>query len=183
MRRSWRAASVPTRAAVGRQGALSEGWDTVADMTETERDDPAARYWVNTVSLEHVQLGVEGGFTQTDHGRSTRLKRLRPGDWLVFYSPRTAMRGGRGLQEFTALGRIRGTEPYQVEMSPDFHPYRLDVEFRTVTSAPARPLVGDLDFIPDPTRWGYPFRRGLFEIGEADFGRIATAMGIDWADS
>ncbi len=135
---------------------------------------------MNTVSLEHVQLGVEGGFTQADHGRSTRLKRLRRGDWLVFYSPRTAMRAGQPLQEFTALGRIRGTEPYQVQLSPDFHPWRLGVEFRSVTAAPARPLVGELDFIGDPKRWGYPFRRGLFEIGPADFVTIATAMGVDW---
>ncbi len=152
-------------------------------MTEKQMDDQGVRCWVNAVSLEHVQLGVEGGFTQADHGRSTRLKRLRRGDWLVFYSPRTAMRAGRPLQEFTALGRIRGTEPYQVAMSPDFNPWRLAVDFRPVTAAPARPLVGDLDFIADPKRWGYPFRRGLFEIGQADFRRIAEAMGIDWVDS
>lgn len=140
----------------------------------------SATYWVNTVSLEHVQLGVEGGFTQADHGRSTRLKRLRPGDGLVFYSPRTAMRAGLPLQEFTALGRVTGTEPYQVEISPDFHPWRLTVDFLEVTAASARPLVADLDFIPDPKRWGYPFRRGLFQIGRADFLRIAKAMGIGW---
>lgn len=137
-------------------------------------------YWVNTVSLEHVRVGVEGGFTQADHGRATRLRRLSPGDGLVCYSPRTAMRGGDRLQEFTALGRVTGTEPYQVEMSPDFHPWRLTVDFLAVTPAPARPLVPDLDFIPDPKRWGYPFRRGLFEIGRADFLRIATAMRVAW---
>jgi hypothetical protein len=33
----------------------------------------AMRYWINTVSLEHVERGVEGGFTQADHGKNTRL--------------------------------------------------------------------------------------------------------------
>lgn len=149
-------------------------------MTEKRTGEQDGAYWVNTVSLEHVQAGVEGGFTQADHGRATRLRRLRPGDGLVFYSPRTAMRGGQPVQEFTALGRITGVEPYQVELGPDFHPWRLGVEFLEVTPAPARPLVGDLDFVADPRRWGYPFRRGLFEIGRADFLRISGALGIDW---
>lgn len=143
-------------------------------------DDNAA-YWVNTVSLEHVLAGVEGGFTQADHGRSTRLRRLHPGDGLVFYSPRTTMRVGDPLRAFTALGRVTGSEPYQVEMTSDFHPWRLTVDFVEASAAPARPLVADLDFIADPKRWGYPFRRGLFEIGRADFLRIAEAMGVHWS--
>lgn len=147
-------------------------------MAEREPEPGGPAFWVNTVSLEHVQLGVAGGFTQADHGRSTTLKRLHPGDGLVFYSPRTEMRGGQPLQEFTALGRVTGAEPYQFEVSADFHPWRLSVDFLEVTSAPVRPLVGELDFIADPKRWGYPFRRGLFEIGRADFLTIAAAMGV-----
>lgn len=149
-------------------------------MSGPDQNPGGPAFWVNTVSLEHVRLGVEGGFTQADHGRSTRLKRLRAGDGLVFYSPQTSMLGGSALQEFTALGRATDTEPYQVQMGADFHPWRRNVEFLEVTAAPARPLVADLDFIPDPKRWGYPFRRGLFAIGRSDFVRIARAMGIDW---
>jgi len=149
-------------------------------MTDQLAGKETASYWVNTVSLEHVRLGVEGGFTQADHGRSTRLRRLRPGDGLVFYSPRTEMRGGTPLQEFTAIGRVSGIAPYQVDLEPDFHPWRLTVDFLEARPAPARPLVGDLEFIADPKRWGYPFRRGLFEVCSADFLRIASAMGIDW---
>ena len=158
---------------------MSEGFARLADMSEQQSGSGGPRFWVNTVSLEHVQLGVAGGFTQADHGRSTRLKRLSAGDGLVFYSPRTAMRSGAPLQEFTALGRVTGAQPYQVEMSADFHPWRLSVDFLEVRPAPARPLVPDLEFIPDPQRWGFPFRRGLFEIGRTDFFRIAEAMGID----
>lgn len=68
-------------------------------------------------------------------------------------------------------------------MSPDFHPWRSSMDFLEGTAVPARPLVPDLDFIADPKRWGYPFRRGLFEISRADFVRIAAAMGIDWDSS
>ncbi|MDQ4038621.1 MAG: EVE domain-containing protein [Actinomycetota bacterium] len=148
-------------------------------MSEQYPRTGGPNFWVNTVSLEHVRLGEAGGFTQADHGRSTMLKRLSAGDGLVFYSPRTAMREGAPLQEFTALGRITGTQPYQVEMSADFRPWRLAVDFLEVRSAPVRPLVPDLAFIPDKQRWGFPFRRGLFGIGRRDFLRIGEAMGID----
>lgn len=135
-----------------------------------------ARYWINTVSLEHVQRGVEGGFTQADHGRDTRLRRLSPGDLITFYSPRTAMQSGEPLQQFTALGTVTGEAPYQVQLSPDFHPWRLEVAFEQVTPTPINPLLRELSFITDPKRWGFPFRRGLFEVTEADLGVIRRAL-------
>lgn len=132
-------------------------------------------YWVNTVSLEHVEAGVAGGFTQAGHGRDTQLRRLRPGDGIVFYSPRTAMRGGAPLQRFTARGVITGAEPYRASMSPDFHPWRLEVAFAPVQHADVRPLIGGLSFITDHSRWGLPFRRGLFAVPAVDFHIIADA--------
>ena len=126
-----------------------------------------------------MERGVEGGFTQADHGRNTRLRRLERGDWIVFYSPRTQIRGGEPLQAFTAIGRIADDEPFQVEMTPEFHPWRRLVDFVASRHAPARPLVGSLSFITDEQRWGYPFRRGLFEVPAEDFATIATAMGVE----
>jgi hypothetical protein len=136
------------------------------------------RYWINTVSRSHVQLGVEGGFTQADHGKSTRLRSLAKGDLIVFYSPRTEFRGGEPLQAFTAIGRVVDEAPYQVTMRPDFHPWRRRVEFLESQEAPIRPLIGELSFIKDKKQWGYPFRRGLFEVERADFERIAAAMNV-----
>lgn len=141
----------------------------------------APRFWVNTVSLDHVEIGVAGGFTQADHGKQTRLRRLSAGDGLVFYSPRERFRGGGPLQRFTAIGVVSGDEPFQVEMRPDFHPWRLEVAFLPARHADVRPLVERLSFITDPTRWGYPFRRGLFPIPEDDFGVIAEAMEARWS--
>ena len=37
---------------------------------------PEGRCWVNVVSLDHVEAGVAGGFTQADHGKPDRLRRL-----------------------------------------------------------------------------------------------------------
>jgi len=142
---------------------------------------PPTRCWINTVSRSHVLLGREGGFTQADHGRDTRLKRLRKGDLLAFYSPRTDFRGGEPLQAFTALGRIADEVPYQVEMTPSFHPWRRRVTFFESREAPIRPLLDELSFIPDAKSWGMVFRRGLFEVPREDFERIAAAMGVTFA--
>jgi hypothetical protein len=135
-----------------------------------------ARFWVNTISLDHVELGVEGGFTQADHGRDTRLRRLHRGDGIAFYSARTAVGTGRPLQRFTALGVVADDEPYQVEVGPDVRPWRRRVDFEQVVAVPIRPLLPALVFIEDEDRWGLPFRRGLFEVQAADFGVIAGAL-------
>lgn len=133
-------------------------------------------YWINTVSRDHVLVGKEGGFTQANHGRKTTLRRLAEGDLLAFYSPRTQFRGGERLQRFTALARVVDDEAYQVDMTPDFHPWRRDAAYLPCEEGPIRPLIGDLAFIRDEKNWGYPFRRGLFEIGAEDFMHIARAM-------
>jgi hypothetical protein len=134
------------------------------------------RYWINTVSREHVHLGISGGFTQADHGSRTRLKRLAKGDLIAFYSPRTRFEGGEPLRSFTAIGRIEDDEPFEVEMSPGFRPWRRRVEFFDGVEAPIQPLIERLAFIKDKSRWGFPFRRGLFEVERADFVVIAEAM-------
>jgi hypothetical protein len=133
-------------------------------------------YWINTVSRSHVQRGIEGCFTQANHGKSSTLKHLVRVDLVAFYSPRTDYPDGEPLQQFTAIGRVLDDAPYQVEMTPDFHPWRRRMEFLPSQEARIRELIPDLSFIPDPQRWGMPFRRGLFQIDEADFHRIAHAM-------
>jgi len=132
--------------------------------------------WINTVSRSHVERGVAGGFTQANHGKPHMLKRMRRGDWIAFYSPRTDFPDGAALQAFTALGEVTDDEPYQVEMSADFHPWRRDVAFVRVRETPIHPLLGDLDFVEDKSRWGYKFRFGVFEISEHDLGVIRAAM-------
>ncbi len=135
--------------------------------------------WVNTISRDHVRLGVEGGFTQAGHGKASGLGRLSAGDWLVFYSPKTSMEGGEPLQAFTAIGRIADDELYQVEMAPGFVPWRRNVEFLECVETPIKPLIDALSFVKDKQRWGYRFRFGLFEIPQRDFERIKHAMGAD----
>lgn len=140
---------------------------------------PERQFWINTVSLDHVEAAALGGFTQADHGANTRLRRPRIGDGMIFYSPRTSLQGGAPVQQFTAIATITGSEPYQAFVSDDFQPWRLAAHFERCERVDAKPLVSQLSFIPDPAHWGFPFRRGLFVIPEADFVTIATAMQMD----
>jgi predicted RNA-binding protein len=133
-------------------------------------------YWINTISRDHVRVGVAGGFTQAGHGKNTGLKRLKVGDWIVFYSPQTAYHDGESLQAFTAIGQVKDEELYQVEMAPGFVPWRRNVDFMKCHEVPIRPLIGDLSFIKDKTHWGYMFRFGLFQIPESDFRLIRDSM-------
>ncbi len=146
-------------------------------MIAQSNGQPAPRrYFVNTVSRDHLQRGIVGGFTQANHGRPTGLKLLKRGDLIVFYSPKTAFEGGEPLQAFTALGRVADDAPYRAEMSPSFRPWRRKLEFLPSEEAPIRPLIEELNFLTDKAHWGMLFRRGLFEIPERDFEVIAKAM-------
>jgi hypothetical protein len=136
----------------------------------------STRYWINTVSRDHVQKGMTGGFTQADHGKQKRLERLAKGDRIAFYSPRTRFEGGEPLQHFTAVAEIVDEAPYQVEVSEDSRPWRRNLSFTPSREVPIQPLIADLEFIRNKKSWGFIFRRGLFEIGETDFHRIEQAM-------
>jgi EVE domain-containing protein len=135
-----------------------------------------ASYWINTISRDHVRRGVEGGFTQAGHGKDTFLKRLKAGDGIIFYSPKTSYQNGETLQAFTAIGTVADDELYQVEMAQGFVPLRRNVEFQECREVPIQPLLDDLSFIKDKTHWGYMFRLGLFQILEADFLKIKSLM-------
>ena len=135
--------------------------------------------WINTVSRSHVQRGVSGGFTQANHGKPHTLRRMSRGDWIAFYSPRTDYPDGAALRAFTALGQVSDDEPYQVEMTPDFSPWRRRVSFLPMRETPIRGLIDDLTFIRDKRRWGYAFRLGAFEIPAADFDRIRAACAAE----
>lgn len=135
------------------------------------------RYWIGVASRDHVGRGVAGGFAQLCHGKAAPLARLQPGDGLIYYSPREQFGADTPCQCFTAIGIVQPRPPYQVQLAPDFTPWRRDVQFVPATAAAIRPLLPALTFITDPAHWGYSFRFGQLQISAADFGLIAQAMG------
>lgn len=144
-----------------------------------------SKYWCGVVSKEHIMRGVAGGFCQVCHGKRAPLARMASGDGIVFYSPVTKFQSSEKCQKFTAIGRIVDDSPYQFQMTPDFIPYRRDVKYYGNTiDAPIHPMLDNLSFTRGIKSWGYPFRRGHFEITEADFMLIAQSMMPDhWRDT
>ena len=69
-----------------------------------------------------------------------------------------------------------GENVYPHEMFPGFVPYRRDIDFLESADAPTRPLLSQLAFINDKSRWGYAFRFGHLEIQRGDFEVISMGM-------
>jgi hypothetical protein len=115
------------------------------------------------------------GIAQIGHGNKAGLSRMRAGDGLVYYSARETM-DGPPLRSFTAIARITDDEVWQADEG-EFTPWRRRVEYDTgAAEVPLAQLQPDLDLTRAPN-WGYPLRRGLVELTDQDFERIALTMG------
>lgn len=140
-----------------------------------------SRNWLAVASADHVAIGRRGGFMQVNHGKAAPLRRIQPGDRVVYYSPSQryspshAAREKDRLQAFTAVGTVRQGEPYRAEMSEGFLPWRRDVAWHAGGQVLLSELRQALAITRTPN-WGYRLRQGLVEIGEADMTIIAEAM-------
>lgn len=137
--------------------------------------------WIAVASAAHVRIGRQGGFMQVNHGKAAPLERMRVGDGFAYYSPRAAYPDGEVMQAFTALGRVTGEAIFQADVGGAPRPFRRQVAFAPVRSAPIKPLIASLSFIRSKTHWGAAFRFGVVRIEAADFARIAAALGRDFA--
>jgi hypothetical protein len=136
------------------------------------------RHWLAVASAEHVRRGRAAAFMQVCHGKAAPLRRIRPGDGVVYYSPSEHYGGSDRLQAFTAIGHVQEGMPYEADMGGEFRPFRRDVDWLDAVEAPIRPLLGVLDFTAGNARWGYELRFGLVAITAHDFGLIASAMDV-----
>ena len=140
-----------------------------------------SRNWVAVASAEHVEIGRNAGFMQVNHGKATPLRRVQPGDRIVYYSPnRTytpshALRGKDRLQAFTAVGTVKDGKPYQADMGFGFKPFRREVAWHEAEATPIAVLQEQLSFTQEKN-WGYRLRQGLIEISAQDMTTIAEAM-------
>jgi EVE domain len=139
-----------------------------------------SRNWLAVASAEHVEIGRSAGFMQVSHGKASPLRRVQPGDRVVYYSPNRlyspshALRGKDRLQAFTAIGTVKGAL-YQADMGFGFHPFRRDVVWHDAEPAPLAQLQDELALTQEKN-WGYRLRQGLVEISDADMTLIAEAM-------
>lgn len=129
--------------------------------------------WLGVVSADHVQRGVSLGIAQLGHGKRSGLARLRRGDWLIYYSPKTSMRDGEPLKQFTAIGEVVDDEIWQADEG-SFQPFRRRIRYLSDTHpVPVANLRLDLTSQPN---WGYQLRRGLIPLSDGDLEAVRQAM-------
>ena len=140
------------------------------------------KYWLIVASKDHVMTGVNLSIAQACHGKCSPLQKMKEGDRVVYYSPKLKFEGGLGRDNkcncFTALGTVgKEAKPYQVQMTEDFKPWRINVVFdKGVKSVLVKELVEELSFITNKKSWGTSFRNGFRGIEESDFMIIENAM-------
>ena len=133
------------------------------------------RFWIGVVSENHVKRGLEGEFCQVCHAKGGPLKRMKKGDYLLYYSPKVALDSNQKLQAFTAVGKMKDDRVYQFEMAPDFIPFRRDVEyFQPVRSCPIEVARQH----PDWKTYAKQLRYGHFEVSCDFFMYIFDYMKI-----
>lgn len=136
-----------------------------------------SRNWIAVAAAEHVRKGRLAGFMQVAHGKAAPLRRIKPGDRVVYYSPTAEFRGKDKLQAFTAIGIVKAGEPYEFDLGGGFCAFRRDVQWIRSRETPILPLLGALDFSTGKRNWGYQLCFGLFPISDHDLYLIAEAMG------
>lgn len=134
------------------------------------------KYWIIVASKDHVKTGMAEGIAQACHGKVAPLKRMKKGDFILYYSSKQTMGKPEKCQEFTALGEVLDNDIYTVQVSHDFCPSRRKIKFLHTQDVSILPLISNLDFIQNKQSWGYPFRFGFFEIKKHDFDLIAQQM-------
>ena len=137
--------------------------------------------WIAVASADHARRGrdeMKPGFMQVCHGKLAPIKRVLPGDLVVYYAPAVTMGGKDKCQSFVSFGIVEPGEPYAFDMG-GFIPYRRNVRYLEAVETPIAPLLDAFEFVEDRSRWGYKFRFGLFSISDHDMVLIAKAMQVD----
>lgn len=140
-----------------------------------------AKNWIAVASATHARRGREHqpqGYMQVCHGKLAPLRRVQPGDRVVYYAPTETMGAKDRCQQFVSLGVVQPGTPYAFDMGGGFVPYRRDVRYLPAREVSILPLIDRFEFVESRERWGYKFRFGLFDISDHDLGLIADAMGI-----
>jgi len=137
--------------------------------------------WIAVASAEHVRRGREEGFMQVCHGQGAPLRRIQPGERVVYYSPTATFQGKDKLQAFTAIGIVGAGDPYQRDMGNGFCPFRRDVIWLDVHEAAIAPLLDRLEFAAGVRNWGSRLRFGLLAISDHDLNVIARAMRAEFS--
>ena len=51
------------------------------------------KFWIVVVSKDHMEIGKRLNIVQANHGKAAPMKRMVPGDLILFYSPKIHFEG------------------------------------------------------------------------------------------
>lgn len=72
------------------------------------RDPTPYTTWVIVAARDHAGRGLAAGFIMANHGRRAPLARMRAGDGIFIYSPKTTYPDGGQLRAITIVGTVTG---------------------------------------------------------------------------
>ncbi|WP_425091689.1 EVE domain-containing protein [Tropicimonas sp. S265A] len=134
------------------------------------------RYWIGVAERDYVHAAVRHGLCLFSGGKEAPIRKVSPGDGVIYYSPHEARRG-EPLECFTALGTVGEGDAWKKEWDGiGFTSWVRSCDYASVTETPVRPLLSRLGFVAEPRHWGRTFQRGQLEIGALDFQEIAQRM-------
>ncbi len=128
------------------------------------------KYFIATVSREHVLKGNDLGIIQFCHSNKPRLSSIKKDDFLIYYSSKEFFQKEVTCKKFTAICKIILEEPYQVKMTDDFHPWRKDASFYDLKDVLAFTKNKNYQLL---------MRYSLFEICFEDFEIIKNKMSVN----
>ena len=140
-----------------------------------------AAHYLGIAEKIHVDLVVDAGVVVLGLKGPNGVRKLRPGDGVIYYSPKTAP-DGEVLRSFTAVGTVLGDMEYERDFpsgtklwvrAVDWHPVVGDVSIYD--------LLKDLSWIKKPKNWGFYMRGAHRAIPEADFNLISKRLRGDMA--
>ena len=113
---------------------------------------------------------------QVCHGKAAPLRRVRPSDGVVYYSPSIAFGSKTPYRAFTAAGLVDVGEPYPFDMGGGFRPWRRNVSWQSTNEVPVTSVSDRLGFMGGRKNWAYGLRFGLMAISPEDFSIILASM-------
>jgi len=105
------------------------------------------KYWIAVAAKDHVKEGISKGIAQACHGKSSPLRRMKKGDYVIYYSGKLTLEKSEKCQEFTALGKVIDDEVYKCKAFENFSPSRRNIAFEPCRDIPILPLIAHLEFI------------------------------------
>lgn len=140
--------------------------------------------WIVTISQDNLQETLKHNQIGLPERRRDLLKRVRPGDTVVFYigRKREGYSGPRSsISQFGPVVKVTSEEffsdvPIWRSRSGKLFPSRLSISLLSEGRVNAADVIPHLSFVRNKDRWGLYLLTGIRAISEEDYKTLLTAM-------